>query len=190
MHPAADPQGRYGGGAGAAAGLRLHRRSAEGAQRHAGGEPDGAGRTLCGRRPRRRRKPVRRWRRWAISCLELQLGCDRLRSRLMREENRKRLLTDGCIVAFDGWVPAVKLPKLAAWLDTLDCAYDAQRPHSGGDPRRAGAAPRQRADPLHELHHGAVLHARLRRRGSQPHDGPVLHLLFRHDDGGHGLRTG
>lgn len=59
---------------------------------------------------------------------ELQLGCDRLRSRLMREENRKRLLTDGCIVAFDGWIPAAKLPKLAAWLDTLDCAYDASDP--------------------------------------------------------------
>ena len=59
---------------------------------------------------------------------DLQLGCDRLRSRLMREENRKRLLTDGCIVAFDGWIPAAKLPKLAAWLDTLDCAYDASDP--------------------------------------------------------------
>ena len=46
----------------------------------------------------------------------------------MREENRKRLLTDGCIVAFDGWIPAAKLPKLAAWLDTLDCAYDASDP--------------------------------------------------------------
>ena len=59
---------------------------------------------------------------------DLQLCSDRLNSRLMREENRKRLLTDGCIVAFDGWVPAAKLPKLAAWLDALDCAYDVSDP--------------------------------------------------------------
>lgn len=59
---------------------------------------------------------------------DLQLCSDRLNSRLMREENRKRLLTDGCIVAFDGWVSAAKLPKLAAWLDTLDCAYDVSDP--------------------------------------------------------------
>ena len=59
---------------------------------------------------------------------DLQLCSDRLNSRLMREENRKRLLTDGCIVAFDGWVPAAKVPKLTAWLDTLDCAYDLRDP--------------------------------------------------------------
>ena len=59
---------------------------------------------------------------------DLQLCSDRLNSRLMREENRKRLLTDGCIVAFDGWIPAAKVPKLTAWLDTLDCAYDLRDP--------------------------------------------------------------
>ena len=59
---------------------------------------------------------------------DLQLCSDRLNSRLMREESRKRLLTDGCIVAFDGWVPAAKAPKLTAWLDTLDCAYDLRDP--------------------------------------------------------------
>ena len=59
---------------------------------------------------------------------DLQLCSDRLNSRLMREENRKRLLTDGCIVAFDGWIPAAKLPRLASWLDTLDCAYDVSDP--------------------------------------------------------------
>ena len=51
---------------------------------------------------------------------DLQLCSDRLNSRLMREENRKRLLTDGCIVAFDGWIPAARLPRQASWLDTLD----------------------------------------------------------------------
>ena len=59
---------------------------------------------------------------------DLQLCSDRLNSRLMREENRKRLLTDGCIVAFDGWIPAARLSRLASWLDTLDCAYDVSDP--------------------------------------------------------------
>ena len=59
---------------------------------------------------------------------DLQLCSDRLNSRLMREENRKRLLTDGCIVAFDGWIPAARLPRLTSWLDTLDCAYDVSNP--------------------------------------------------------------
>ena len=59
---------------------------------------------------------------------DLQLCSDRLGSLLMREENRRRLLTDGCIVAFDGWVPAAKAPRLTAWLDTLDCAYDLRDP--------------------------------------------------------------
>ena len=58
----------------------------------------------------------------------MQLCADRLATRMMREENRHRLLTDGCIVAFDGWVSAEKLPRLAAWLDTLDCAYDVADP--------------------------------------------------------------
>ena len=40
----------------------------------------------------------------------------------------ERLLTDGCIVAFDGWIPAARLPRLASWLDTLDCAYDVSDP--------------------------------------------------------------
>ena len=59
---------------------------------------------------------------------ELQLCADRLATRQMREETRRRLLTDGRIVAFDGWVPADKLPRLTAWLDTLDCAYDLTDP--------------------------------------------------------------
>ena len=59
---------------------------------------------------------------------ELYLCADRLSSRLQREENRRRLLTDGCIVAFDGWVPEKKLTKLAAYLDTLDCDYDVSDP--------------------------------------------------------------
>ncbi len=58
----------------------------------------------------------------------MQLCADRLATRMMREENRHRLLTDGCIVAFDGWVSAEKLPRLTAWLDTLDCAYDVADP--------------------------------------------------------------
>ena len=59
---------------------------------------------------------------------ELQLCADRLATRQMREETRRRLLTDGRIVAFDGWIPADKLPRLTAWLDTVDCAYDLTDP--------------------------------------------------------------
>lgn len=59
---------------------------------------------------------------------ELYLCADRLDSRLQREENRRRLLTDGCIVAFEGWVPEKKLPKLAAYLDTVDCDYTTADP--------------------------------------------------------------
>ena len=59
---------------------------------------------------------------------ELQLCADRLATRQMREETRRRLLTDGRIVVFDGWVPADKLPRLTAWLDTVDCAYDLTDP--------------------------------------------------------------
>ena len=120
---------------------------------------------------------------------DMQLCSDRLNSRLMREENRKRLMTDGCIVAFDGWVPAEKLPAADGVAGHAGLCLRPQRPHAGGDPRRAGGAEGQHPDPLHELHHGAVLHARLRRRGPQPRDGAVLHLLLWHDDGGHGLRS-
>ena len=42
---------------------------------------------------------------------------------LQREENRRRLLTDGCIMAFDGWVPEKKTARLTAYLDTADCDY-------------------------------------------------------------------
>ena len=59
---------------------------------------------------------------------ELYLCADRLDSRLQREENRRRLLTDGCIVAFAGWVPEKRLPRLAAYLDTVDCDYTASDP--------------------------------------------------------------
>ena len=48
--------------------------------------------------------------------------------RLQREENRRRLLTDGCIVAFDGWVPEKKTARLTAYLDTADCDYTLSDP--------------------------------------------------------------
>lgn len=59
---------------------------------------------------------------------ELYLCADRLASRLQREENRRRLLTDGCIVAFDGWVPEKKTARLTAYLDTADCDYTLSDP--------------------------------------------------------------
>ncbi len=59
---------------------------------------------------------------------ELYLCADRLASRLQREENRRRLLTDGCIMAFDGWVPEKKTARLTAYLDTADCDYTLSDP--------------------------------------------------------------
>ena len=59
---------------------------------------------------------------------ELYLCADRLASRLQREENRRRLLTDGCIVAFDGWVPEKKTARLTAYLDTAGCDYTLSDP--------------------------------------------------------------
>ena len=59
---------------------------------------------------------------------ELYLCADRLASRLQREENRRRLLTDGCIVAFDGWVPEKKAARLTAYLDTANCDYTLSDP--------------------------------------------------------------
>ena len=59
---------------------------------------------------------------------DMQLCSDRLNSRLMREENRKRLMTDGCIVAFDGWVPAEKWPELESQLKNYPCAWELRDP--------------------------------------------------------------
>lgn len=55
---------------------------------------------------------------------ELQLGCDRVQTEIGHEENRSRLLTDGCIVAFTGWVQEKELAPLEKLLGTYDCAWD------------------------------------------------------------------
>lgn len=60
-HPAADPQGRDGSGAGAAAQLRFLRRAAQGPPWYTGGKPDGRWRTVCVRPPRKRTPPCRSW---------------------------------------------------------------------------------------------------------------------------------
>lgn len=59
---------------------------------------------------------------------ELQLCCDRMATRIQQEENRQRLLTDGCILAFEGWVPASGEKKLESLLAEFDCAYELREP--------------------------------------------------------------
>lgn len=54
---------------------------------------------------------------------ELQLGCDRVQTEIAREENRNRLLTDGCITAFTGWVPETESAALEKVLGSFDCAW-------------------------------------------------------------------
>lgn len=57
-HPAADPQGRDGSGAGAAAQLRFLRRAAQGPPWYAGGKPDGAGGQSASDRRGKGRRPA------------------------------------------------------------------------------------------------------------------------------------
>lgn len=92
---------------------------------------------------------------------ELKLGLDRLKLQIQREDNRQRLLTDGHIFYLEGWVPeAGHRPAGAAAGGLLLCVGPAG-PHRGGVSGGAGDAEEQLAHPVHDLHHGAVLHARL-----------------------------
>lgn len=121
------PQGSDGTGAGAARGPGLRSLTPEGPHRHAGGKP------AAGHRPAGRGQEAAGGLRKQLDELaerlpELYLCADRLASRLQREENRRRLLTDGCIVAFDGWVPEKKTARLTAYLDTADCDYTLSDP--------------------------------------------------------------
>ena len=59
---------------------------------------------------------------------ELRLGIDRVTLEKEREENHRRLLTDGCIVCLDGWVPEKETGKLTKLLDGFDCDYALRPP--------------------------------------------------------------
>lgn len=92
---------------------------------------------------------------------ELKLGLDRLKLQIQREDNRQRLLTDGHIFYLEGWVPEADTARLEQLLGGLLLCVGPAGPHRGGVSGGAGDAEEQLAHPVHDLHHGAVLHARL-----------------------------
>lgn len=58
----------------------------------------------------------------------LRLYADRLGAEAARESNTERLLTDGTIVFFEGWVPAERMEQVRGLLDRLGCAWEARDP--------------------------------------------------------------
>ena len=58
----------------------------------------------------------------------LWLYADRLTAEAAEETNAERLMTDGTILFFEGWVPAEKLSKVEKLLTSMDCAWEASDP--------------------------------------------------------------
>ena len=59
---------------------------------------------------------------------QLQQSVDRMGMELRTEENRQRLLNDGCVFFLEGWVPEKKLAQLEKTLEQFDCAWTAEEP--------------------------------------------------------------
>ena len=58
----------------------------------------------------------------------LRIYADRLAAEVARESNTERLMTDGTILFFEGWMPAENAERVGAMLDRLGCAWDAADP--------------------------------------------------------------
>lgn len=58
----------------------------------------------------------------------LRLYADRLTAEAAEETNAERLMTDGTILFFEGWVPAEKLSKVEKLLTSMDCAWETSDP--------------------------------------------------------------
>ena len=58
----------------------------------------------------------------------LRLYADRLTAEAAEETNAERLMTDGTILFFEGWVPAEKLSKVEKLLTSMECAWEASDP--------------------------------------------------------------
>ena len=58
----------------------------------------------------------------------LRLYADRLTAEAAEETNAERLMTDGTILFFEGWVPEEKLSKVEKLLTSMDCAWEASDP--------------------------------------------------------------
>ena len=59
---------------------------------------------------------------------QLQQSVDRMGMEIRTEENRQRLLSDGCVFCLEGWVPEKKLAQLEKVLEQFDCAWTAEEP--------------------------------------------------------------
>ena len=58
----------------------------------------------------------------------LRLYADRLSTETLREAGVESLLTDGTVVAFEGWAPAERMDEVGALLDDCGCAWEASDP--------------------------------------------------------------
>lgn len=58
----------------------------------------------------------------------LRVYADRLAAEAAQEENTQRLVTDGTIVFFEGWVPAENLSELERLFEEKGCAWEAMDP--------------------------------------------------------------
>ena len=58
----------------------------------------------------------------------LRMYVDRLNAEASKESGAERMLTDGTIVFFEGWVPADSLSATETLLEKLGCAWDAADP--------------------------------------------------------------
>jgi len=59
---------------------------------------------------------------------KLKQAIDRAALEIRREESRMRLLSDGCIICLDGWVPEKQAETLVAALQEFDCAWNLSEP--------------------------------------------------------------
>ena len=68
----------------------------------------------------------------------LRIYADRLAAEAAKDTSAERLLTDGTIVFFEGWVPAERIKEVQNLLEGLDCAWEAE------DPAPPGPSPQKR----------------------------------------------
>ncbi|MDD3347527.1 V-type ATP synthase subunit I [Oscillibacter sp.] len=64
----------------------------------------------------------------------LRLYADRLTAEAAKDAGTERLLTDGTILFFKGWVPLENLEKVSGFLEGLGCAWDASDPDEADYP--------------------------------------------------------
>lgn len=58
----------------------------------------------------------------------LRMYVDRLNAEVSKDTGAERLLTDGTILFFEGWVPAENLGEVETFLKSLNCAWEAADP--------------------------------------------------------------